>query len=258
MTSQEISLRKKAADSFGYVTQGIVVQLSSTFPRSPAQIQRLEEACARATRCATWCSLAVEALHNGRTDVTALYERATQYAILSAYHRNKVRELKVDAQAYQAGDKAGTRLAEAGKALAANDLPLYQLWLQAAGATALLVELTDKKPRGYGQKKLALTAAYSSTAMEAADQLEGHARALQTARQQAQERPSAPGTQPPLTPSGAFDAFASNSTGVQLVEATPAPVQIKAERDVTVKVKRERKVHTTVKVEPGAKRRKEK
>jgi hypothetical protein len=258
MTSQETSLRKKAVESFGYVTQGIVVLLSSTIPRSPAQIQRLEEACARASRCATWCSLAVEALHNGRTDVTALYERATQFAVLSAYHRNKVRELKVDAQAHQAGDKAGTRLAEAAKALAANDLPLYQLWLQAGEATALLVEVTDKKPRGYGQKKLALTAAHSNAALVAADQLEGHAQALQTARQQAQATPTAPGTQPSLTPSGAFDAVASNSTGVQLVEATPAPVQIESERKVTVTVKRERKVQTTVEAEPGAKRRKEK
>jgi hypothetical protein len=178
MPSQEATLRRKAVAVNGYVAQAIVELLTNGTPRSVAQTQRLHEQCARASRSATWCSLAVEALRNARTDVTALYERATQFVVLGPYLDIKSRQLKVDAQAQQMGDKAGTRLAEAAKALAANDLPLYELWRQAAEATVLLVEVTLSKPRCYGLQKLALTAAHSSAAMDAADLLGQRACAL--------------------------------------------------------------------------------
>jgi hypothetical protein len=189
MPSNEAALRRKAIEISDYIAAGIVEHLTDTTPRPAAQAQRLDVQCARASRAATWCSLAVDAFRNARTDVSALYERATWFVILGASLHTKARQRKVEAQAQQAGDKAGTRFAEAGNALAANDAPLYQLWLQAAEATALLVEVTHGRRRNYGQKKLLCSTQYSDAAVEAADQLEVQALALQSARQQALAAP---------------------------------------------------------------------
>jgi hypothetical protein len=139
------------------------------------------ELCGRAMQSASWCAHAVEALREGREDVTALYEQAVQFGVIPSGVGNGAYPQK----AQRVCHSAGVRFATAAQALAAGDQRLYRRWLQAAEATAKLVVVTPLRPEGYGRQQLLVSTTNGNIA--AADQLDARALALQVRRQRETE-----------------------------------------------------------------------
>jgi hypothetical protein len=183
----------KADAHLQYTTHQVaLVQGSSLLPREVALRRRAmeycrcviardlipgSELCGRAMQSTGWCANAVEALREGREDVTALYEQAVQFAVIPSVVGNSAYPEK----AQRVCHSAGVRFAAAGLALAAGDQQLYRRWLQAAEATAKLVAVIPLRPEGYGRQQLLVST--TNADIEAADQLEARALALQVRRQ---------------------------------------------------------------------------
>jgi hypothetical protein len=183
----------KADAHLQYITHQVALgQASSLLPREVVLRRRAMEycrcvivrdltpdsvLCVRAMQSTSWCALAVEALRDGNEDVTALYEQAVQFGVLPSGVGNGAYPEK----AQRVCHSAGVRFAAAALALAAGDQQLYRRWLQAAEATAKLVVVTPLKPEGHGRQQLLVSTTNAN--IEAADQLEARALALQVRRQ---------------------------------------------------------------------------
>jgi hypothetical protein len=175
MAPREVALRNRAVMYYQFAAMANLSQLLRVNASFPARIiaDRLH---ARAVQAAEWCDLAVQALHTGREDVVALYERAVRFVVITNgdYRYNEARATNEKVrQVYHA---AGVRFAAAAQALAAEDQLLYQRWLRAAETTAELVVVLRE---GEGRHEFAATA--TDTAIEAADGLAAQAVDFQVA-----------------------------------------------------------------------------
>jgi hypothetical protein len=176
VSAQEITLRNAAIKHYSKVV-AVGVSIFRDTGAHIALIQRQNESFTRASRSAVWSELAVDACVTGKLDVAELYQRAAQLAITVETSTNDVQRKMGpdDAAAQQLGDKAGMRFAEAALALAAGNLSLYKRWLQAAEATAKLVQLTTPRDGSSAKPKLTLSEAHRAWAVRDADDLEAEA-----------------------------------------------------------------------------------
>jgi hypothetical protein len=175
MAPREVALRNRAVMYYQFAAMGNLSQLLRVNASSPARTIA-DRLYARAVQAAEWCDFAVLALHTGKEDVAALYERATRLVVFTNgdYRYNEARATNEKVrQVYHA---AGVRFAAAAQALAAGDQPLYQRWLRAAEATAELVVVLRE---GEGRHEFAATA--TDAAIEAADGLAAQAVDFQVA-----------------------------------------------------------------------------
>jgi hypothetical protein len=169
---REIALRKRAIAYYKAAAEDNLSQLWSAYPSTYGRNSGAELLYLRAMQAASWCDLAVQALHKGREVVAALYEQATQFAVITVVTGGPSRDFDEQA-ANEKGQRvchsAGVRFAAAAQALAAGDLRLYQHWMYAAETTAKLVVVTQFKLEGRGSQELAATT--TDAAIEAADWL---------------------------------------------------------------------------------------
>jgi hypothetical protein len=171
-TANEVGLRKRAIAYYAHVIMCHKVLIQVNIRGSGT---RLSDSCARAWQAASWCELALKTLRGGRSEVTALYQRAAELVVVETNIYWLDRMSAADLQAVQVGVKAATWFVNAAAALVAGDLPLHERWLQAAEATAALV--TTTKSDDY--VKPALVRHYTDAALQRADQLAVQAGALQ-------------------------------------------------------------------------------
>jgi hypothetical protein len=168
---KEASLHSSAIEHYGYVINDHMQHVSKGTAPCP------EGTCARAMRAANWFGHAVEALHNRRCEEAKLYERATHFCVainLDASQNNHARRVS---------DGAATQFVAAAKALSTGDRPLYQSWLTAAEATAALLDVSQRTSKSTAPRKVTFSAAYSATALAAANQLAAQALAQLGTRQ---------------------------------------------------------------------------
>jgi hypothetical protein len=166
---REIALRNRA---IAYYKAAADDNLWCAYSSTHAPSSSADLLYSRVMQAASWCNLAVQALHKGREDVAALYEQAMQFVVVTVVTGAPSRDFDEQA-ANEKGQRvchsAGVRFAAAAQALAAGDLPLYQLWLRAAEATAELVVVTQSEQEGHGWQDLAATT--TDAAIKAADWL---------------------------------------------------------------------------------------
>jgi hypothetical protein len=164
LSQQEVALRKSAVAFNTHLAEGTTRLMLGGTQLTDAQALEVEDSCARASRAAKWCSLALEALLEEKVDVAALYGHATRFTVTgSNAFILPPDNVSMAGEAQSVGDKAGARFTKAAAALEAGDHPSHERWLQAAEATAMLV---IESTHG-----LRTSCDYCTAALEAADQL---------------------------------------------------------------------------------------
>jgi hypothetical protein len=98
--AKEGSLRKRAVAYYAHVIVCYKILIQTNLPDNQ---ERIAESCVRARQAAGWCDLAIEALHSGRSDVAALYERAVELVVVETDIARLDRMSAADVQALQGG-----------------------------------------------------------------------------------------------------------------------------------------------------------